>query len=66
MKRLRKEHPHQVTEVLSLLKLNVGDEISHESIIESLFGSGFEREILLLQITEIKGRQTLFFGGVDS
>ena len=27
----------------SLLKLNVGDEISHESIVESLFGSGFER-----------------------
>ena len=27
----------------SLIKLNVGDEISHESIIESLFGSGFER-----------------------
>ena len=27
----------------SLLKLNVGDEISHESIIESLFNSGFER-----------------------
>ena len=27
----------------SLLKLNVGDEISHENIVESLFGSGFER-----------------------
>ena len=27
----------------SLLKLNVGDDISHESIIESLFSSGFER-----------------------
>ena len=27
----------------SLLKLNVGDEISHESIVGSLFGSGFER-----------------------
>ena len=27
----------------SLLKLNVGDEISHESIVESLFSSGFER-----------------------
>ena len=27
----------------SLLKLNVGDEISHESIVESLFNSGFER-----------------------
>ena len=27
----------------SLLKLNVGDEISHECIVESLFGSGFER-----------------------
>ena len=27
----------------SLLKLNTGDEISHESIVESLFGSGFER-----------------------
>ena len=27
----------------SLLKLNAGDEISHESIVESLFGSGFER-----------------------
>ena len=27
----------------SLLKLNVGDEISHETIVESLFASGFER-----------------------
>ena len=27
----------------SLLKLNVGDEISHENIVESLFSSGFER-----------------------
>ena len=27
----------------SLLKLSVGDEISHENIVESLFGSGFER-----------------------
>ena len=27
----------------SLLKLNVGDEVSHESIVESLFASGFER-----------------------
>ena len=27
----------------SLLKLNVGDEVSHESIVESLFSSGFER-----------------------
>ena len=27
----------------SLLKLNVGDEISHENIVESLFNSGFER-----------------------
>ena len=27
----------------SLLKLNVGDDISHESIVESLFSSGFER-----------------------
>ena len=27
----------------SLLKLNVGDEISHESIVKSLFDSGFER-----------------------
>ena len=27
----------------SLLKLNVGDEISHESIVDSLFSNGFER-----------------------
>ena len=27
----------------SLLKLSAGDEISHEQIVESLFGSGFER-----------------------
>ena len=27
----------------SLLKLNVGDEISHESMVESLFSNGFER-----------------------
>ena len=27
----------------SLLKLNVGDEVSHESIVESLFSSDFER-----------------------
>ena len=27
----------------SVLKLSVGDEISHESIVESLFASGFER-----------------------
>ena len=27
----------------SILKLSVGDEISHENMIESLFGSGFER-----------------------
>ena len=27
----------------SLLKLNVGDEISHEGIVETLFESGFER-----------------------
>ena len=27
----------------SLLKLNVGDEISHENLVESLFSSGFER-----------------------
>ena len=27
----------------SLLRLNVGDEVSHESIVESLFSSGFER-----------------------
>ena len=27
----------------SLLKLNVGDEISHESIVDALFASGFQR-----------------------
>ena len=27
----------------SLLNLNVGDEISHERLVEALFGSGFER-----------------------
>ena len=27
----------------SLLKLNVGDDISHESIVEALFSNGFER-----------------------
>ena len=27
----------------SLLKLTVGDEISHERLVEALFGSGFER-----------------------
>ena len=35
--------PHAVNIRESLLKLTVGDEISHEDIVNSLFESGFER-----------------------